>query len=392
MEAVRKVRSGSCPGLSAAAPPLRRVGPAPRVTRTRCSAAAQGAACVGIRAANSVVIAVERRSTLKLQVSIAARARARVALHGADNLSAPRRPQDPRTVRKIHQLDEHVMIACAGLNADARVLINKVGGGGHRAGVRGAAHAASRPASSAKATASRWRTRPRWSTWRATSPRCSSATRSAAGCGPSASPPSLAAWTLMAPRTSSPPTRRAFTSRGRSACARPARLERPAPDTSLGSRLQANATGRNDKSLREFLEKHYEDGMDTDSAIKLAVKTLLEVRSAAAWRCGTAPLPSPSHAPRCRWSILGRRTLTSWSSTRTRALTGYAPRLPPVARRRLAHLRRAADAHRGGGHPAGGPDRGGVCRGEEGGVGPPLPSCASSQLLEAQRRVLEALP
>lgn len=63
-------------------------------------------------------------------------------------------------------------------------------------------------------------------------------------------------------------------------------------------RLQANATGRNDKSLREFLEKHYEEGLDTDSAIKLTVKTLLEVRGCCCC-CGAAqrrialPLPTP---------------------------------------------------------------------------------------------------
>jgi len=40
---------------------------------------------------------------------------------------------------------------------------------------------------------------------------------------------------------------------------------------------QANAVGRNSKTLREFLEKHYEENLKEDEAVDLALKTLLEV-------------------------------------------------------------------------------------------------------------------
>ncbi len=41
--------------------------------------------------------------------------------------------------------------------------------------------------------------------------------------------------------------------------------------------MKANATGRNSKSVREFLEKHYEDGLSGEDAVRLAVRALLEV-------------------------------------------------------------------------------------------------------------------
>jgi len=40
---------------------------------------------------------------------------------------------------------------------------------------------------------------------------------------------------------------------------------------------KANAIGRKDKMLNEFLEKHYKSSMSEEQGIKLAVKCLLEV-------------------------------------------------------------------------------------------------------------------
>lgn len=43
------------------------------------------------------------------------------------------------------------------------------------------------------------------------------------------------------------------------------------------SAWKANAIGRSSKTVREFLEKNYKEDMHEDEAVKLAVKSLLEV-------------------------------------------------------------------------------------------------------------------
>jgi len=59
----------------------------------------RGSSVIGVRTPTCVVLGVERRAVPKLQ--------------------------ETRTIRKVVDLDQHVVCAFAGLTADARVLIQK---------------------------------------------------------------------------------------------------------------------------------------------------------------------------------------------------------------------------------------------------------------------------
>ena len=60
----------------------------------------RGSATIALTGNDCIVMAVEKNTVAKLQ--------------------------DPRTIRKIQRVDEHLMITFAGLQADARILIDKV--------------------------------------------------------------------------------------------------------------------------------------------------------------------------------------------------------------------------------------------------------------------------
>ena len=195
MEAVRKVsgRRGRDP---------RR---APRLTR----GATQGAAVVGVRGEDCVVLAVERRATAKLQ--------------------------DPRTVRKVIEVDDNITLAFAGLVADARVLID-------RARVEAQSYRLTLDDTPSVEYMARFiaTVQQRYTTRGGTRP--------------------FGICTLLA----------GFDTDGKP------RLFQTDP-SGTHSEWKAHATGQKNKSLREFLEKNWTAGLSQDDAKMLAVRTLLEV-------------------------------------------------------------------------------------------------------------------
>jgi len=187
----------------------------------------RGSAVVGVRGGQCVVLGVERKAVAQLQ--------------------------DPRTIRKIAKLDDHLTIAFAGFTADARVLIEK-----------------------ARLEAQSYRLT------------CEDA-------------PSIDYMARFIAKT-----QQSYTQRGG---VRPFGVSsmiagfdsNNAPQLYLTdpggtySAWKANAIGgRNEKAVQEFLEKNWSAGLSDNDALRLTVKALLEVVDSGAKNMEVAVLKSGS--------------------------------------------------------------------------------------------------
>lgn len=168
----------------------------------------QGSSVVGVRGKACVVLGVEKYAAAKLQ--------------------------DTRTVQKISKLDSHIMVAFAGLTADARVLVN-------RARVECQSYRLTVEDAPTVEYVSRWiaGTQQRYTQRGGVRPFGVSSL--IAGFDPDGEP----------------------------------QLYKTDPSGAY-SKWKAASTGKADKTIKEYLESAYEPDLDDGKAVKLAVRALLD--------------------------------------------------------------------------------------------------------------------
>eukprot|EP00761_Pharyngomonas_kirbyi_P007411 gb/GECH01007421.1/.p1 GENE.gb/GECH01007421.1/~~gb/GECH01007421.1/.p1 ORF type:complete len:249 (+),score=95.62 gb/GECH01007421.1/:1-747(+) len=169
----------------------------------------RGATSVGVRGKDIVVLAVEKKTVAKLQ--------------------------NPRTMKKICMLDKRIALAFAGLNADARVLIDKA-----RVECQSYGLTFEDPVTVDYITRHIALTQQKYT--------------QSGGVRPFGVSTLIAGFDI----DNTP------------------KLFQTDP-SGTHSEWKSNAIGRNEKTVREFLETHYEENLSDDNAIKLAVRALLEV-------------------------------------------------------------------------------------------------------------------
>ena len=169
----------------------------------------KGTLAVGVRGTDCVVLGVEKKSIAKLQ--------------------------DPRTMRKIQMIDDHICVAFAGLTADARILINK-------ARLEAQSHKLTLEDSASVEYMTRYvgGVQQKYT--------------QSGGVRP------FGLSTLIT----------GFSPEGN------AQLFHTDPSGTY-SEWKANATGRNSKAVREWLEKHYTETETTEETTKLCLRALLEL-------------------------------------------------------------------------------------------------------------------
>lgn len=168
----------------------------------------RGSATVGIKGGNCVVLAVEKKSTAALQ--------------------------DAHTIRKILQIDEHIMLTFAGLQADARVLVDKA-------------------RLECQSFRFNFEDEPTLEYIARFVAETQQSYTQKGGVRPFGISTFMVGYEGKEPKLY---------------------VTEPSGAYSL---WKANAIGRNSKTLREYLEKNHTDGLSNDDTIRLAVETLMEV-------------------------------------------------------------------------------------------------------------------
>ncbi|RVX16736.1 Proteasome subunit alpha type-7 [Vitis vinifera] len=196
----------------------------------------KGNAAVGVRGTDTIVLGVEKKSTAKLQ--------------------------DSRTVRKIVNLDDHIALACAGLKADARVLIN-------RARIECQSHRLTVEDPVTVEYITRYIAGLQQKYTQSGGVRPFGLSTLIVGFDPYTGVPSLY----------------------------------QTDPSGTFSAWKANATGRNSNSMREFLEKNYKETSGQET-VKLAIRALLETTGDSNSKPSSTP-PTSSLEPRPRSNVVG---------------------------------------------------------------------------------------